>query len=227
VEKRWSSGLEFLSSYTYAHNIDSFSGYGIGGVYCQNEFDCAAEKGNSDLDRRHAYTLSLIYALPTTKAAGHVLENVVNGWKVSSIIHAETGSPFTVVTGTNNSLNGDNNDRPNLVGNPLSVDRSGKNNAFAHWFNTSAFVANPIGTYGDAGRNILFGPGDWNVDFSVLRTFPVSERWGRFEFRGEFYNFFNHANLDNPIANLADPRDGEIVGTSNPRVVQFALKYIW
>ena len=227
LEKRWGHGLEFLSAYTYSHDIDTASGYGIGGVTCQNTLDCAAEKGNADLDRRHAYSMSLIYGFPKAKTENSAVNYLANGWKVASILRVETGSPFTVVTGTNNSLDGDSNDRPNLVGNPLTVSRSTKDQAFAHWFNASAFVPNLIGTYGDLGRNTLFGPGDWNLNFSILRSFPVGERWGRFEFRGEFYNAFNHANLINPISNLADPRFGEIVGTTGPRVIQLALKYIW
>jgi hypothetical protein len=227
LERRFNRGLEFLSAYTYAHDIDTHSAYGIGGVNCQNTLDCAAEKGDADLDRRNIYNLSLIYHIPKMKIDNWAANHAANGWGLTGIFHAETGSPFTVVTGTNNSLDGDNNDRPNLVGNPLAVDRSSKADALAHWFNTAAYVPNPIGTYGDVGRNTLFGPSDWNLNFSILRSFPVSERWGRFDFRAEFYNTFNHANLINPVSNLASAQFGEITGTTGPRVIQFALKYLW
>jgi hypothetical protein len=146
---------------------------------------------------------------------------------VASIYTVGTNTPFNVVTGINNKLDGDNTDRPDLVGNPLAVDRSNHAEMVQHWFNPAAFVQNPIGMPGDFGRNGLRLPNEWNDDFSVIRQFPISEKLGKLEFRAEFFNLFNTVNLGGPASTLTAANFGALTSASNPRLIQFALKYYW
>lgn len=122
-----------------------------------------------------------------------------------------------------------NSARPNVVGNP-----NGKPCIPGTLFNTCAFVANTVlGTFGDAGRNIIRGPGLENWDFSVLKTFPVREQM-RFEFRAEFFNVFNHPNLtfadetttnENFSTERGASQFGFATAARAPREIQFALKF--
>ena len=94
------------------------------------------------------------------------------------------------------------------------------------WFNTSAFAANTVGTFGSSGRNALRGPGLVNFDFSTFKRIPVTERVTT-EFRAEFFNVLNHANFLNPIANLSNANFGRILSAGDPRVIQLALKVVF
>jgi hypothetical protein len=126
-----------------------------------------------------------------------------------------------------NNLDGYWTDRPDQVGDPLAVSRGTRDDMIAHWFNKDAFVENPIGEPGNVGRNTLFTPNSWNVDFSLLREFPISEKYGRFQFRSEFFNIFNNVNLDCPSTSLQSARFGGLNCAGSPRLIQFGLKYLW
>jgi hypothetical protein len=112
------------------------------------------------------------------------------------------------------------------VGNP-NRSYASKTDMLSGFFNTSAFTANLPGTYGNTGRNTLTGPGLANVNLSLVRTFRISERLGKVQFRSEFFNALNHANFGQPDSNLADASTsfGKITTASDPRIMQFALRY--
>ena len=116
-------------------------------------------------------------------------------------------------------------DRPNLVaGQPLTVP----NPSMTEWFNVNAFTPQATGP-GTSGRNTLFGPHYTNTDFSVFKTFPLSETF-RLQYRTEFFNLFNHPNFGNPNASLGNPKFGTIsamAGSYSPRQIQFAVKLLF
>ena len=166
---------------------------------------------------------------------------VLNNWQLNGILTLQTGTPFSVVDIVGNNII----QRANLAsGFTGSIETSGSTqerlNAF---FNTSAFVISrpivagtnlgtpnnpnfdPNNPFGNTPRNFLYGPGQKNMDFSVVKFIPITERV-RGEFRTEFFNIFNWANFANPNNNIAVPSTfGRITGTSaGPRVIQFALK---
>src|SRR5713101_1396596 len=157
--------------------------------------------GNADFDVRHRFVLSSEYELPFGRDkliggnASGLLNQIIGNWQVAGIMTASTGNWFTptdIVTNLSNSDGGGfvfNAARPNVVGNP-----NGKPCVPGTLFNTCAFASNTVlGTFGDAGRNIIQGPGFQNLDISLFKTFPLNER-ERFEFRAEFFNAFNHLN---------------------------------
>jgi hypothetical protein len=162
----------------------------------------AIDRGRSDFDRRNVSVTSFIWDLSYFTGSNQILKNVVNGWQLSGIVTLQSGPPFTVTSGSDVNLDGNNNDRANLVGNPfLSPDRS-RPAVTAAWFNTSAFIAPLPGTDGNSQRNLMTGPGSKSVDLALARTFKIKERIN-VQFRGEATNAFNYVNLSNPNASLS------------------------
>ena len=133
---------------------------------------------------------------------------------------------MTITSGIDNSLSGINADRADIVGNPaISGDRT-KGQRIARWFNTDAFAINAVGTFGTLGRNTMRGPGLANVDFSTFKKFvmPYKESHN-LEFRAEFFNLFNRANLNNPNTNRSSSLFGRVITAGEPRILQFGLRY--
>ncbi len=221
LNKRLTHGLTVLASYTWSKMIDLGSSDGSNP---QNPFNIRAERGLSDLDIPHRFVGSFIYRLPQLAAAGRVLRQAIGGWEINGIVTLWSASPFNVASGRDNSGNAVNQDRPDVVGDwRITGDRS-KGARILQYFNTAAFAQNRAGTFGNAGRNILRGDARNNVDFGLIKNFPITERH-RLQFRGEFFNLANHANLGNPNGGLSSPQFGRITTAGNPRVIQFALRY--
>ena len=220
---RFSSGLTLQSVYTWSHSIDYWSTIAAGSALFQNPQDTKAERGSSDFDRRHVYRLSGVYDLPFFKDDSALSKYLLGGWQLSGIFAAQSGAPFTVVTGRDFSMTAANFDRPNLVGSPYLGDRS-RGETINQYYATSAFAFNPEGTYGNFGRNVLTGPAAVNTDVGIFKTFPITERH-RLQFRGEIFNLFNQVNFGQPNTNLSSPAFMRITSAADPRLIQFALKY--
>ena len=239
LNKQISHGLTFGASYTYSKSIDGasdFFGSGANGstIFPQNNYDTAAEKGLSDFDIRHRFVFNYIYSFPSLRNAwSAVPDRLGNGWQISGIITAQTGQPFSVLTGANQSSTGLGDDRPDLVGDPNAGPKT-----VAKYFNTAAFVLNLPLTFGNAGRNIVTGPGFTDVDFALMKTTMITEHTN-LQFRAEFFNILNHPNFALPNNVLTSPSFGALyqtpdvaqnnvgLGSGGPRLIQFALKFIF
>jgi carboxypeptidase family protein/TonB-dependent receptor-like protein len=236
AEKRFSHGLSFLASYTWAHALDIASNADLG---AQNGGDFRfyqqpnLEYGNSDFDVRHRVVFSYIYELPFghgKKFLGGVngpLDYIVGGWQIGGITSFSKGNWFTIVDGNSTPSNSDGQQRPDLVGNV-----HGAPCVPGTYFNTCAFGDPPLGSFGNVGRNTVQGPGYQIWDFSIFKNFRLSER-ARLEFRSEFFNVFNHPNLQfaksgpqNSIntTTFGTPEFGFLTAARDPRQIQFALK---
>ncbi len=218
LNKRLTHGFTILTSYTWAKNLDDASP--IDGV------DFSREHALSDNHLTHRYIGSFIWDLPNPRSARRLARHLLSGWEINGIVEFESGLPFTVVSGRDNSTTGINNDRPDLIGNPRLDTGRPKNDLISRWFDSSAFRQNPAGTFGTAGRNLLIGPGSANVDFGMVKNFAIRESQ-RMQLRGEAFNLFNHVNLDNPNGNLNTLNVGRITSAGPPRVLQLALKYVF
>jgi len=228
VTKRLAQGLQFLASYTWSHSLDDYSGDFSGtsdvSVVPGNQMPGFLHNhANSDFDRRNRFVFSGLYTLPMFYKGGSAIgRQAVNGWELSSVSVVQSGTPFSVLTNANafvqaraDSVAGCN---PALSG---SVE-----SRLNEYFNTACFAsASAVGDFGTSGRNILRGPNQRNVDISVIKHFPVTERT-QLEFRSEFFNAFNMVSFANPLNIVQSPATvGQIVSTSTgPRVIQFALK---
>lgn len=236
-QQRLSRGLATLVSYTWSKSIDDASNFfpSAGDPnYPQNSYNLRAERGRSNFDVRHRLSASYVYDLPFGKGRTYLADNgflttVLSGWQTSGIVTLQSGRPFTVAlirefdnSGTGFSALGFGaNDRPNVVGNPNSGNRTTE-----RWFNTSAFVFPAPGTFGNAGRNIVDGPGYQSVNASLIKNTNLSERFN-LQLRAEAFNLFNHPNFDLPDNFLGSPTFGQITSARDPRHIQFGVKLLF
>ena len=183
------------------------------------------DKGLADADRPHAFVASYVWNLPRFNNSPAVVKYLLGGWQHNGIVALYAGTPFSVVSGIDNSLTGVNQDRTDLIGTP-SLTSGAKGERIARYFNTAAFALNREGTFGTSGRNILRVPGSVNIDMSVFKNIPLWEKH-TFQLRGEFFNVPNRTNLGGLNANFSATTFGRITGAGNPRIVQIALKYIF
>jgi hypothetical protein len=224
LEKRFSHGATFLASYTWSHLIDIGCAQVWEGCNIQDPYNLNAERGNSVLDVPQIFTLSYIEESPFGKGKrylnqGGVAGRVLGGWQVSGITALRHGTAFDVDLGIDNANNGGTDQRPNLVGTPTLSHPTPQ-----EWFNKAAFAMPGAYTYGNLGRNTMFGDGLVDFDFSVVRRFQITERH-QIEFRSEFFNLFNTPNYGNPTGCLICSTYGEVTSAGPPRIIQFALKY--
>ncbi|MGA7223331.1 MAG: hypothetical protein WBX16_10760, partial [Candidatus Acidiferrales bacterium] len=246
LEKNFSHGLQFEAAYTYSHALDDASSASLGSLNngdFRNELYPGLEYGNSDFDVRHRFVISYIYQLPFGNGkkfggdATGLKNQIIGNWQVAGITTAQTGNWFTITDSVTNVSTSDGGGvvgyyevRPNVVGNP-----NGKPCVSGTVFNTCAFVDNmTYFTFGNAGRNIVLGPGLQNWDFSIFKLFPIREQM-HFEFRAEFFNIWNHVNpLLGPVGAISEEPQAVEFGTPqfgfpnaarDPRFVQFALKF--
>jgi hypothetical protein len=226
VNKRFSNGVSAILGYTWSHSIDDVPlefGGGSSGPQPQDPRNIAAERGNSITDMRHRLTLSYLWELPFGNGKRllnrrGVTDWVLGGWQMNGILTVQTGLPFSPVLQTSTTNTGTGS-RPNVIG-PVTYARTLQN-----WFSTSAFGTPAPYTYGNAGRDTLFGPGRWNWDMSLFKDFVVHEQT-RFQLRAEAFNIFNHPQFGQPNPNIGNPQAGTITSTvGNPRQLQMGLRF--
>jgi hypothetical protein len=223
ANKRLSHGLTIMASYTLGRMIDYYSAMNLGQTP-QDPYNHRADRGNSDEDRRHILNTSFVYELPMWRSQRGFLGKAFGGWMLSGMISYASGRPIHVLSGQDYSLTGVGWDRPDLVGDPV-LEHNSAAEMIQRYFNTAAFVPNQPGRYGNAARNLLYGPSQSTTDLSLVKSFLVSERLGRVQFRAEFYNAWNQVNYGNPEARVNNRLFGVIQSAGDPRIVQLALRY--
>lgn len=198
--------LNFEANYTWSHEIDDLVNV-FGGW--SDPFNINLDRGSGDWDVRHNLTASAVYSLPQLKGTNGLERGVLGGWQLSSILQTRSGLPTNIqlVSG--------------FFGNPMRPDFTGQptHKASANWpngnYNPAAFqvptgwdgIWNDPSTIGTVGRNAVRGPGFFQLDFSLMKNFNVTERW-TVQFRSDFFNVLNHPNFANP--------DGGICLSVNP-----------
>jgi hypothetical protein len=224
AEKRASHGLTLMANYTVSKTLDNCSFDHTSGAGCtwQNAYDPAASYGLSQLDVPQSLASEAIYQLGTFRhstADWKALNDVVGGWQVSGVFTAESGIPFTPTTaGTNlsNSLAG--TWLPNRIGNGTV-----SNPTINEWFNPAAFAAAAPYTYGNGGRDILFGPGFWDFDFALAKNFRLGER-ANLQVRVDTYDLLNHPNFGLPNSSVGSASAGVITSATTNRLVQLGAR---
>ena len=173
---------------------------------------------------------------PQYTFANDSLSALLNGWTVTGLHRIQSGSPLVFTMGTDVAQNGilQPNGQyallaPGMTAADVRRDPSSTADMVAMYFNTAAFVpvnSVPRGIYGDAGRGLIYGPGDVNTDLAAdaLLNLPSNLR---VQLRGEFFNAFNQVNFNNPNTTVSSTSFGRITGTGHGRVVQLAAKLIW
>ena len=217
--------MSFKGFYTFGKALEGGNEAAANGnTGMQDATKMYLEKGRTNSDRRHNFVMSTIWDLKYYNGSAEVLRTILNGWGVSAIVKARSGAPFTVTSGKDNNLDGNNNDRADLTGDPrLSPNRS-RADVTAAWFNTTVFKPNAAGQPGTAGRNILDKPGLKTVDLGLMRTFKLGERL-EMQFRAEATNAFNMVNLKGPNTTLGSSAFGTINEAEAMRELQLGMRF--
>jgi hypothetical protein len=223
VEKSLSTRLSLLSSFVWSKSLDDADTI-IPGLFdsvgAQDERNLRLERGLSFANPGRRISAGYVYRLPDTRMAGPVLR----GWSLSGTVTLQDGTPLNPFYFALDFANSGTPNRPNIVpGQSIALPRSVRDaNQF---FNTAAFSAPAPFTFGDAGRDILPGPGNNIFDFALQRRFRVHEAQS-IQFRAETFNTFNHPNWGIPGPNPDfGPFFGKIFTSGDPRRMQFALRY--
>lgn len=246
LRKRFSHGVSFLASYTLSKSIDDASSFNMTGSaakpvagendLAQNPFDLAAERGRSLFDARHRFVLSYQWSLPFWAEPRGWYQQILGGWQLNGIFTAMSGTPFTVFDSNDASQQGSAPEitgfsafRPDLV--PGQNPNSGPKSPAA-WLNANAFQRvifnplSPVQQFGTEGRNVAEGPGYTNWDFSAFKNIRIAESRD-LQFRAELFNILNHTNFRLPDSDISSPTFNQILEAQSPRLVQFALKFLF
>lgn len=223
VNKRLSHGFTILGAYTMGKLLDYYSAMNLGQTP-QDPFNHRADRAHSDEDRRHILNVSFVYELPLLRHQKGVLATAFGGWRLSGMVSRASGSPIWIRSGQDLSLSGVGFDRPDLVGNPVR-EHSSRDDMIQRFFNTAAFAPNQMGRFGNAARNLIYGPSQSSTDLSMVKSFPISERLGALQLRAEFFNAWNQVNFGSPNPTLNNRLFGQIQSAGDPRIVQLALRY--
>jgi len=222
LDKRFSKGLSVLASYTWSRSIDDSSENKQTGTSRTNPFDQSFDKGPSNFDHTHRFAVSWLWELPV-RFDQRLLNALLGGWNLTGILTTQTGFPFTVSSGVDNARTGTGGQRPDQVKDWHLPDGRSRGEQVAQWFDTSAFVLNALGTYGNVGRNSLRGPGSTSLNLGLHKDFPIRESL-KLQFRFETFNALNNVNLGLPNSNRSASTFGRITSADNPRILQFALR---
>lgn len=246
VEKRFSRGLEFTSNFTWSKNLDMSSQASIsnvGSIY--NPYNPRSAYGISDYDIPRIWNSTFVYQMPAFHQLGGAGSAVLGGWQIGGLWLLHSGQAMSINGGSNPiSPCGDKNSSCAGVGSdladriqgvPLNVHQGGKSHWLNHYFNAAAFTSNAPGTFGNSGRNSMFGPG-WNeADLNFSKNFYFKERY-RVQIRWEMFNAFNRTEFSNPNNDYnpsATSNFGQITGdngltyfsSTSARLCQAAMKF--
>jgi hypothetical protein len=193
--------------------------------------DISKNYGPLAIDVRQRFVASYTYLLPEIHRFGAFGQEAINGWHISGITAFSSGNPFTVTSSVDTNLDGTNNDRADVVGNPYFPGSRSRAQKIQQFINPAAFAV-PNGPYGDEQQRSLVGPGNINTNLALFKEFPIHENL-RFLFRAEAFNAFGNVNLNNPKTgltalntNAALPlqQQSQITGAADARILQFAAK---
>jgi len=228
AERRMNSNVSLEISYVWSKAIGYYNNDADpGSDVIPIPGNLKANRSLANFDVPHRLVLSYVWVLPTLKDLNALARHVLGGWQTSGIWVAQSGTPFSIVSGRDNSYSAMGYDFADLVGDPfLPTDRP-RGAKVAEYFNTAAFGPNALGTFGSAPPNLLRGPGLFGADLALIRSFGIRERWN-LQFRSEFFNAFNRPNFGQPYneQRTAD-RFGQIESAGDPRRIQLALKLLF
>jgi Carboxypeptidase regulatory-like domain len=227
LEKRMSQGIDMLLGYTFGKSLDTESSTQSNNP--QNSYNLAAEWGPSDYNRQQSFTASYVWNLPFGEGqhwlqSPGLVSRIVSGWSTTGIVTAQTGFPLTVGLSGNISSSGVGADRPNRIG---YGGVSSSQRTIQHWLDPTAFSLPPAYTFGNSGRNILTGPGYVNWDLGIMKMVPLFRGRQTLQLRFEAFNSLNHPQFSNPASDWNLATFGTITSADDPRILQFATKYIF
>ena len=226
VRRKYSHGLSFLANYTFAKtltNAPDFRSPMDEAAIPQDNSNLAAEKGPG-CDVRHRFALSSVYDIPAFQRTT-LTRLLTESWHFTTIYQVQSGMPFTISvfgdTANSGTVLGENPIRASYTGQPIFGPGTHTAN---EWFNPAAFAAPPAYSFGNVGRNSVYGPPMQSLDFALARTFRLTEK-ASFQFRGEAFNALNKVNLGTPNRYANTPQFGTITMAMTPgREIQLSAR---
>jgi hypothetical protein len=233
--RRFANGFQMNANYTWSHAIDDVDDQGLFDAQPQNVNDFRAERGNSSGDARNSGSFNILYQLPVGRGRRFLgntsgfVDKLVGGWELAALGQARSGIAETVYIPISQTGNGQTaNQRPNVV---PGVSVYPSNQSITNWINAAAFSMPAAGTFGNASRGIVYGPGLFNVDLSAIKNTSITERL-KFQLRGEFFNVLNHPNFGQPGSTLGSSGFGVVfntlgrtIGFGTSRQIQLAARF--
>jgi hypothetical protein len=213
-------------AYTFSKAIDNSSAFG----QWVNFSNYRLSRGLSSSDITNNLVGSYNWAIPFDRAFSGLPKRLTKGWNITGISRFSSGFPVTIRQNRGDfSLVGDSaNDEPNHVGPIVTLDpRALDANGLNRYFLTSAFQKNTtLGTFGTSPRRFFHGPGILNTDFGMSKRVAITESMA-VEFRGEFFNIFNHTQFSGPSGNASSSLFGVVTSARDPRIGQVSAKFYW
>jgi hypothetical protein len=227
--RRAFGGLELNMAYTYSHSIDDSSDRADATFV--DSYNLNANKASSNFDQRHILNISYVYDLPLFRKSSGLTKTLLGGWQLSGITTSQSGIPVNIV----NTVFGDNagvgngvgtGSHPDLAGNPNATPCTTSSGLGPLLFNPCAFAAPQGLTFGNVGRNTLHRPYRTNFNMGLFKSFPIREATS-VEFRWETYNTFNHTQFNQIRRSFGASDFLSATSAHDPRIMQFALKFIF
>ena len=234
MEKRFSQsgllhGLTLLANYTFSKSIDTAPvggnviGAGVSTIPFWSSGRRAMDRGLSDFNHTQRMVLSYDWPLPALSKLNPVVRGIAGNWELTGLLSAQTGFPFTVLAGQDQSQTAIGQDRAVATGQPYGPGACGNKAPCVDFLNRAAFSLPAIGAFGNVGKDALVGPALVTWDMGLFKNFPFREHY-RVQFRAEFFNALNRANFNNPSSTVTAGAFGTITGAADPRIGQLALK---
>jgi len=226
IGKRLSHGFTLLANYTYSKTVDDLSN--------TNPFNRHFEHSLSQNDVPNNFKLSGVWEVPGPKTG--LMNKLLGGWQINPILTRQSGFPYTVTSGVDNSFSGMGGDRADYLGGGSAQLDNGRSHGqqVLQWFDTSKFALNAPGTFGNSGRYILRGPRFFNTDLGILKGTKITERVS-LQFRAELFDIFNNVNFQPPNSTVSSAQVGRITAVvqdnfalpNSERIIQFGLKLLF
>jgi len=223
--ERKAADMTFLAAYTYGKALDDASTLGD----LMNFSNYRLSRGLSSFDVTHNFVVSYNWALPFDRLFSHAPKRLTRDWNITGISRFSTGFPIHISQYRGDlSLTGSNStDEPNRVGPVVIQDpRLAGPNGPNQYFLPGAFTSDTLGHFGNSSARFFHGPGFLNTDFGMSKRIPITESMA-VEFRGEFFNIFNHTQFDGPNGNFSSSLFGVVTGAHDPRIGQVSAKFYW
>jgi hypothetical protein len=234
-DRRFSKGLAYQVAYTYAKSIDigSSGWFGVEGQSVTDPYHVQRDRGPSGFDLTHLLAVNLLYEIPlgTGKpysTGNKIVDYIIGNWQTNAIFLIRSGTVYNVYVSGDVANTGNvgwtQYERANLVGDPGAIT----NKTWDHYINTAAFQIPAQYTFGNLGRDRFRTDPYWNLDFSLFRRFPITERF-KIEFRAEAFNIMNTVIYGQPNNDMADAANfGRMTSTANkPRQLQLGAKFVF
>jgi hypothetical protein len=220
AQRRLADNYSVLANYTLSHCISDPATTEITGPTYVNPSNRRADRANCDSDRRHVLNLSFVARAP--KFASGILGLIASDWQLSGIVRRQSGNYASVTTGVDNALTGVGNQRAvQLLADPYDAKPT-----VDHYLNRAAFGSPASGTYSSLGAFTILNPSSLQIDTGLSRTFRIREGQD-IQFRWEIFNVPNRLNANAPVTALNNANFGRILSAQDPRIMQFALKYVF